>query len=221
VVLSVDGRQALSGGQDAAVILWGVERKEKLRVFADGHSAPVRCVAFSPDGRRALTGSDDRSVRLWDVNIGRQLHCFDGHGGSVRSVAFSSDGRHALSSGGHLDPSVRLWRVPPPERMAPSGPGRAHYVIPFVDAGLLAGQIRGTVLDGQQPLRDLEIVLKDSKGTAKARTKTGQHGAFVFEKVLPGEYRVSVAGPAGRTEGETPVKMGMRQTVDVTITLSR
>jgi WD40 repeat protein len=74
-----------------------------------GHTGPVRCVAFSPDGRLALSGSDDRTVRVWDVTTGAELHRFDGHTDGVAAVAFSEDGRRAASAGG--DRTVRLWEV--------------------------------------------------------------------------------------------------------------
>jgi len=49
----------------------------KLRAIVDGHTMPLRAVAFSPDGRRILTGARDCTARLWDTNTGQQLWRFD------------------------------------------------------------------------------------------------------------------------------------------------
>src|SRR5262249_54004049 len=44
---------------------------------------------------------------------------FEGHTGAVLGVAFLPDGRRALS--GAADGTVRLWQLPPPQKLAEAG----------------------------------------------------------------------------------------------------
>jgi WD40 repeat protein len=78
----------------------------------EGHTGPVRRVAFSADGRRLLSGSGypygDGTMRLWDVASGKELRRFQGDEMTwVLGVALAPDGRTALS--GSADRFVRLW----------------------------------------------------------------------------------------------------------------
>src|SRR5205823_4616760 len=104
VVFSPKGHHALSGGADATVRLWDVDKGEEVLQFK-GHTQPVFSVALSPDGQRALSASgqfethfgkkthQDCTVRLWDVATGTELRRFEGHTGVVFRVLFSPDGR--------------------------------------------------------------------------------------------------------------------------------
>jgi WD40 repeat protein len=106
VVISPDGRSALSGSDDGTLKLWDLAAGKELRSFA-GHMHRVNSVAISPDGRSALSGSGDGTLKLWDLTPGRDLRTFRGHTDAVNSVAISPDGRTALSGG--FDKTLKLW----------------------------------------------------------------------------------------------------------------
>ena len=63
-----------------------------LEQTLEGHSDPVKSVAFSHDGSRLASGSDDRTVRVWNVATGQVEQTLEGHSGSVNSVISLSDG---------------------------------------------------------------------------------------------------------------------------------
>jgi WD40 repeat protein/DNA-binding XRE family transcriptional regulator len=107
VAYAPDGRSAVAGGQDLAIVQWDVASGAVLRHLA-GHTGNVRALAFSPDGLLLASGAQDATVRLWDAVSGRERAVFP-HEGPVDTVAFTPDGRGLLTSGKF--PAVRLWDV--------------------------------------------------------------------------------------------------------------
>ncbi len=77
VAFSPDGKRAISGGSDNAIILWDLASGKEIRQFR-GHGESVKTLAFSPDGRQVLSGSEDETVRLWDAETGKQLWAYKG-----------------------------------------------------------------------------------------------------------------------------------------------
>jgi hypothetical protein len=57
------------------------------------------------------------------------------------------------------------------------------------------GEIRGKVFEGARPQANLLVSLIDERGNTIARTTTGIDGAYVFEQVAPGSYRVQCIKP--------------------------
>ncbi len=120
VALSPDGRIAACGigpeepdlpdgrEEDCGVVLWTLPDGPQMRRL-HGHTAAVRCVAFTPDGRFLFSGSADATIRQWDLDTGQELRVLAGHEDWVRGVACSPDGRRLLSAGD--DETVRLWDV--------------------------------------------------------------------------------------------------------------
>ncbi|MDJ0783593.1 MAG: caspase family protein [Desulfosarcinaceae bacterium] len=60
------GRSLLSGGQNGALGLFGLDGK--LRAELVGHTGEIKAVAVSADGRWALSGSNDQTVKLWNLD---------------------------------------------------------------------------------------------------------------------------------------------------------
>jgi WD40 repeat protein len=111
VILSADGRYALSGSMDKTLKLWDVSTGLCLRTF-DGHSSDVNSVCLSTNGKYALSGSADKTLKLWDVLTGRCLGTFVNSwwdGGDVNSVCLIANGKSALS--GSTDKTLKLWDV--------------------------------------------------------------------------------------------------------------
>jgi WD40 repeat protein/tRNA A-37 threonylcarbamoyl transferase component Bud32 len=106
--LSPDGRLLASCGNDAKIVLWNLEKRQKLAVLA-GHEGSVNGVAFSPDGKLIASTSADTTVRLWDTESGRELKRLRGHRAESWDVVFAPDGKSILSSG--ADGAVRIWDV--------------------------------------------------------------------------------------------------------------
>ncbi|KAM6513282.1 hypothetical protein FALCPG4_015725 [Fusarium falciforme] len=75
----------------------------------EGHSGPVRSVAFSHDSTLVASASDDRTVRIWRTDMGDCVQELEGHSGPVRLVAFSHDSTLVASASD--DRTVRIWRA--------------------------------------------------------------------------------------------------------------
>jgi WD40 repeat protein len=128
VVLSADGRWALSGSgepalkgsgpgaEDVTLRLWRIRDGKCLRIL-DGHPGWVvsstyswmHAFVLSDDAHLSLSGRHDNIINLWELKSRKRLTTFAGHTDTVTSVALSADGRWALS--GSDDKTLRLWEV--------------------------------------------------------------------------------------------------------------
>jgi hypothetical protein len=86
----------------------------------------------------------------------------------------------------------------------------ATKVIPLVitapgQAGL--AKIKGTVAHGALPQKGRPVALANKEGKIIATTKSIEEGAFVFEKVPPGEYTVYSSMSTPALVGQTPVSV--------------
>lgn len=106
VVITPDGKLAVTGSSDKTCILWNLESGLPLKTLK-GHSDQVNTVAVSLDGIHALSGSKDKTCILWDLNTGKLIHRLTGHNHGVMAVAITPDGNYAVS--GAVDGICIVW----------------------------------------------------------------------------------------------------------------
>ncbi len=109
VVITPDGRLAISGSYDNTLRVWDLHTGVSLNTLY-GHTDRIYGVALSPDGRFAVSCSADRTIRIWDLDSnGVCAAILEGHTQGVHSVAVTPDGRRIIS--GSFDKTVRIWDI--------------------------------------------------------------------------------------------------------------
>ncbi|GCE22249.1 hypothetical protein KDK_60490 [Dictyobacter kobayashii] len=116
---SLQGRLAI-GGDDGVVFLWGDGRicqRQVPDVFGihcldgaihlQGHTQPVRALAFSPDGTRLATSGDDKQLIIWSMQTLKPLLIQRQHDVPV-ALSWSPSG---LLLAGALGQHVTLWHI--------------------------------------------------------------------------------------------------------------
>jgi WD40 repeat protein len=108
VVVTADGRCAVSGSVDRTLRVWELSTGNCLRTL-QGHTDWVHAVAVTADGRYAVSGSEDKTLRVWELSTGNCLRTLEGHKDIVNAVAVTPDGRYVVS--GSADKTLRLWEL--------------------------------------------------------------------------------------------------------------
>ena len=78
----------------------------------EGHSRPVRAVAYTQNGKTLVTAGIDRSLRVWSTETGKSLRILENHTDAVNDMALrpqKGDALPMLVSIGE-DRTVRLWQ---------------------------------------------------------------------------------------------------------------
>ncbi|MFZ4816630.1 MAG: TIR domain-containing protein, partial [Phototrophicaceae bacterium] len=106
VAFSDDGRFALMGFDDTALLYWDVETEEVVHSLS-GHEGQVDALDIAPAGDRAISGARDNLVIFWDLSTGEALHRRADHVNQIIAVTFDHTGRWAAS--GSWDSKIILW----------------------------------------------------------------------------------------------------------------
>jgi WD40 repeat protein len=107
--IAVDDRRALTGHKGGAIVLWDLERAERLALFRH-QQAPISALAFTGDGDHFAAASQTNAVALFDVRAPAQpAAVFQGQdGGRVIASARRSE---LLATAAGQDAGIRLWRT--------------------------------------------------------------------------------------------------------------
>ncbi len=114
-----DGTAVAIAPLSGAVKLMAPTGGELLHTL-NGHSGPVRALAFSPNGDVVATASGDR-VRFWSVKWGKVVGDFHSDLKDIRAIAFDPSGA-SLAVGGP-GASVEVWSVEGQRRLRTGATG--------------------------------------------------------------------------------------------------
>ncbi len=108
VVISSDGKFAISASWDKTLRLWNLKTGQTTRRFV-GHTKDVMSVSFSPDNRQIVSASRDRTIKLWNT-IGDCKYTLseENHNGWVSCVRFSPNPLSPVVISGGWDKVVKV-----------------------------------------------------------------------------------------------------------------
>ncbi|MBC8284910.1 MAG: WD40 repeat domain-containing protein, partial [Nitrospinae bacterium] len=128
----------------------------------NGHTKPIKTVAFNPDGKTLATGSSDKTIIIWDAKSGSPLKVLKGHTGKIKSLAYSPNGLILASAGN--DETIKLWETKTGKLIRDlKGHSKTINTVAFHPNGkiLASGSndstVKTWVVDNGQVLHDLKL----------------------------------------------------------------
>lgn len=114
VQYSPDGYYLLSGGRDAHLKVWVIEKDFELHNDQSAHLFTINDIAYHPEGHLFATASRDKTIKIWNAENFKLLKVIDiikngGHINSVNKLYWSSYNNYLLSCSD--DQSIIVWEV--------------------------------------------------------------------------------------------------------------
>ena len=109
LVVTHDGRYAVTAGADRSIKVWSVQTGAVVRtIVPDGKAQPIKVVLDPSDSLMAVSGSD-RGVRLYDFQTGELHYKVRGHSELVTAMSFSTDGSELVTVS--ADCCIFIWQI--------------------------------------------------------------------------------------------------------------
>ncbi|GAB1541611.1 hypothetical protein NUACC21_42820 [Scytonema sp. NUACC21] len=108
VVISPDGKQAVSASDDKTLKIWNLATGEVEKTLT-GHKYCIRTVAITPDGKLVVSASLDKTLKVWDLVQAREIYTLRGHTNSITAIAITPDGKQVVSAS--QDNTLKVWNL--------------------------------------------------------------------------------------------------------------
>jgi WD40 repeat protein len=109
VVVTPDGRCAVSASDDQTLRVWDLVNGQTLQVL-EGNTWGFDALAVTSDGCRVVSvGFEQKTVQVFDLERGESLPTLEGHSEFVTAVAITPDGCRVVSAS--RDQTLRVWDV--------------------------------------------------------------------------------------------------------------
>jgi WD40 repeat protein/class 3 adenylate cyclase len=152
IAYSSDGKRLAAGTPQGAVMLLDAQSLRPLPVALEGHTGPVRSVAFNPRRPELASASDDETVILWDAQADPRAAVLAGKGPAAAAVDASA--QTVVAARGD---ELAVWTGSRPQTI-PAG-GLLFDVDLSADARKVAtGGQQGTVLVADLPSAKTQTV---------------------------------------------------------------
>jgi WD40 repeat protein len=114
VQYSPDSQYLVSGGRDAMLNVWHLEKEIKNIATQAAHLYTINKILFHHEGKFFATASRDKTIKIWDSQTFQLLKVIDvikfgGHVGSVNTLFWSAY-NHWLISGSD-DKTLIVWEI--------------------------------------------------------------------------------------------------------------
>ena len=108
--LTLSGSRMLTGHGNGQIVLWDIERGERISTFRRSE-ASIWSVVFTEAAERFAAAAHDRTIALWDTgSVTAPLRVLDAPEGAAQGLAYGAAGGPLLAAGG-ADRTVRLWNL--------------------------------------------------------------------------------------------------------------
>jgi WD40 repeat protein len=110
-LITPDGKQVISGGNDNVIRVWDIATGRQAFILS-GHEDAIGAIAITNDGNYLFSGGKDNpnSIRFWNLKTRSLLWNLIGHTDLVTSLVITPDQLKLIS--GSQDRNIAIWEVP-------------------------------------------------------------------------------------------------------------
>jgi WD40 repeat protein len=106
---SPDGRDLAISSEDGSIRIWNTNIRNEIASIFQGHTDPVRSVAWNPTGDTIASGDSSGPIYIWEPFTNEVVETFADHSDAIVDLSWSPDGKLLVSAS--ADGTIRFWDV--------------------------------------------------------------------------------------------------------------